>query len=203
MYRNPVGGAVKEVRKQCERWKKAAEIADDESIINDDSSVDFLDDDRNDDVSKGHVGVTDAVDKTNQLETVKKRKTGDAGENLPYKYVPGAKSNSTMLYSISEKQLYRSLPPYYNMLRFVCRVPRCKAVLYMVDGRLTRWSKFKEHNHENQEEMAQRNEFEIAVREKCRTELLKASEAFEEALKEWVDSWRVDPSQKMLLHELE
>lgn len=187
VYRNPVGGAVTPitgVRKQCQRWKKAAEIADDQSILNDDVSVDFLDDPEHDDAFDENVGVTNAADNPDQMETVKKRKTGDAGENLPYKYVPGARSNCTMLYSISEKQLYRSLPPYYNMLRFVCRVPRCKAVLYMVDGRLTRWSKFKEHNHETQEDMAQRNEFEIAVREKCRTGLLNASEAFEEALKE-------------------
>lgn len=128
--------------------------------------------------------VADTVIETLRLETTKKSKGGDAGENLPYRFVPGARTNCTMLYSISEKQLYRSLPKYNNKQRFMCRVPWCKAALYMVDGRLTRLSKFKEHNHENQEEMALRNEFEIAVRRKCKTELLHANEAFAETLKE-------------------
>lgn len=80
-------------------------------------------------------------------------------DSLPYEFTPGARINSSLLYSTAEKQLYRiqNKHPYYD--RYRCNVKKCPAGLKMVGTVLKKVPNFKEHNHGPMEDIKNKNKF--------------------------------------------
>lgn len=68
-------------------------------------------------------------------------------EELPFEFTPGARKGSILLYSISEKQLYRLKNDYIHCKRYVCTVKTCRATLYLRGDHLSKARKFKGHYH--------------------------------------------------------
>lgn len=74
-------------------------------------------------------------------------------EPLPYVFSPGARKDSRLLYSTSEKQLYRKQNTYETYFRYRCNKAKCKASLKMTitDNLLRRHTTFIKHNHDSVE----------------------------------------------------
>lgn len=178
-YRHPVGGAatpITGVKKQCQRWKKAAQSLDDSDAMSNGAEH-----------PGGHNGTIDATRLNTTHSPTKGRNLSRTLKSidLPYKFVPGARG-STMLYSISEKQLYRFKKGKHDgkMRRYECRVLNCKSAVYLIEGRLTKLESFSEHNHAEQEERVLKFEFREMVRRKCLASEIDPIDAFKEALNE-------------------
>lgn len=88
-------------------------------------------------------------------------------EYLPFKFTPGARMGSTLLYSIKEKQLYRLNKEINNCKRYVCIVKDCRAALFLKENELIRSPSFNGHNHADQEAVAAKNRFETTCKAKC------------------------------------
>lgn len=96
-------------------------------------------------------------------KVLKKKNT----ENLPFELIPGARTGSTMLYSISEKQLYRLKNDFTNYIRYVCAVTTCRATLYLRGEVLSKAPQFTDHNHSDKEAAVAKNKFEASYIAKC------------------------------------
>lgn len=125
-----------------------------------------------------------------KAETIRKELAGRSRvrfENsvpLPFEYTPGARMGSTLLYTTSEKQLYRLKNEFTNYKRYVCNVRQCHATLVLRDSVLKRAPQFKEHNHPDQELVAAKNKFEASCKAKCMEGTVDPSQVFTSMLRE-------------------
>lgn len=108
----------------------------------------------------------------------------EKSEPLPFEYTPGARMGSTLLYTTSEKQLYRLKNEFTNYKRYVCNVRQCHATLVLRDNELKRAPQFKEHNHPDQELVAAKNKFETSCKAKCMEGALDPNLVFTSMLRE-------------------
>lgn len=98
---------------------------------------------------------------------------------LPFEFRCGARTNSRLLYSLSERELYRRRNgKNMSYERYVCNVASCKAVLILKDGVLRRANKFKQHQHEDQEDKYERDKFDNLVKQDIRTSVTGINEIF-------------------------
>lgn len=88
-------------------------------------------------------------------------------EHLPFEFTPGARLGSILLYSISEKQLYRLNNVFATYKRYVCTVKTCRATLFLRGNVLSKAPQFKDHNHTDQESVVAKNKFQASCRAKC------------------------------------
>lgn len=70
---------------------------------------------------------------------------------LPFKFIPGVRMGSILLYSINERQLYRLKNTFKNCKRYACIERTCHATLYLKGHELSKAMKFQDHNHPEQE----------------------------------------------------
>lgn len=96
-----------------------------------------------------------------------KKENTETDEHLPFEFTPGARLGSTLLYSISEKQLYRLKNVFTNYRRYVCNVKTCRATLFLRGNVLSKAPQFKDHNHGDQESVVAKNKFQTSCRAKC------------------------------------
>lgn len=111
------------------------------------------------------------------------RKKNNA-EHLPFEFTPGARFGSILLYSISEKHLYRLKNVFTNYKRYVCTVKTCRATLFLRGDVLSKAPQFKEHNHTDQESVVAKNKFQASCRAKCLEDGIDPSVVFTMMLNE-------------------
>lgn len=67
-------------------------------------------------------------------------------------FAPGARKDARLLYSISEKQLYRIQNKYETYFRYSCYTKKCKASVKLTnDNLLRRLKNTVKHNHDSAE----------------------------------------------------
>lgn len=78
---------------------------------------------------------------------------------IPFVFTPGARVNSELVYTTTDKHLYRLKSIMINYKRYVCVIKECHASLKLVGDVLEKPVNFKDHNHASAEETQAKNVF--------------------------------------------
>lgn len=95
---------------------------------------------------------------------------------LNYKFVPGLRRGSKLLYIESEQQLYLTRSSSKNSVRYVCYNKNCNASV-SIDNATKKCRKLNEtvHDHENQAEFVKKLNISDAIKTECHKVNLKRS----------------------------
>lgn len=126
------------------------------------------------------------------VEEERQRSEGDQSTSMPYEFTPGFRPNSTLLYSICEKQLYRRHCSLRHVIRYQCTTSKCSASLALRGDVLFKFKDFQPHNHPTVETKMLKNRF----RDKLRMAITASSEnirtVYDEQLKGYLKKMNIN-----------
>lgn len=94
---------------------------------------------------------------------------GNSEESLNYEFIPGKKVNSTLLYTVEEKQAYRLRSTYNDVQSYTCIISQCSVRVQIASGVCVKANKFVEHTHGTQEKLYHENKLRSEIKKQCGT----------------------------------
>lgn len=106
-----------------------------------------------------------------EVEEIDEEISGDTHTQIPFEFITGKRSDSILLYTINDKQLYRKCSIYKSKYySYRCRVKNCKSrVYYEFDTKkcFMRPKSFISHNHGDQEDEVKNLKVATEIKNEC------------------------------------
>lgn len=92
-----------------------------------------------------------------------------SNDNILYEFITGSRSNSELLFTTDENQIYSKRVQHKNVYTYECREPNCGAKVYLNTGTGKCQNKISSntHNHGTQEKVRQKLELENKIKSEC------------------------------------